>query len=355
MAVTLKDIAKQVGLSVTTVSRALAGYDDVAEETRQRIVDAARDMGYVPNVVARQLQKQRTDTIGFVVPTFGPRFSDPFFAEFLAGIGNEAARNGFDLLVSTQAPGPDELAAYERITRSHRVDGLILARTRRRDQRIAYCVKNGFPFVAFGRTELSLDFPYIDVDGRLGLYLATRHLIDLGHQRIAHLAAPLELMFTHYRLLGYRQALEEAGLPWDEDLVMHVPRLTEEEGHRAAQTLLGLDSPPTAIAACSDLMALTAMTAAGERGLVVGQDVAITGYDDIPLAQYCHPTLTTVHQPVYRIATTLCRMLIQITRGEEPKECEILEKPTLITRESSGARKFAKGGDSSHQFTVAQV
>jgi len=342
--VTLKDIARRVGFSITTVSRALAGYDDVAEDTRQRILEAAREMGYVPNVVARQLQKRRTDTIGFIIPTFGPRFSDPYFAEFMAGVGNEAAKYGFDLLVSTQAPGPEEIETYKRITRSRRVDGLILVRTRRQDQRIAYLVQQGFPFVAFGRTELAVKFPYIDVDGQLGLYLATRHLIQLGHRRIAHLAAPPELMFSHYRMLGYRQALEEAGLPWDENLVLYVSRLTEEEGHRVAQSILALEPPPTAITACTDLMALTAITAARERGLVVGQDIAITGYDDIPLAQHSHPPLTTVRQPIYHIATNLCKMLIQLTHGEQLEESEVLVKPTLIVRKSCGANKPQEGG-----------
>ena len=129
--VTLKDIAARLNLSITTVSRALAGYGDVAETTRQRVQQAAEEMGYVPDATARRLQKGRTDTIGFVIPTFGPRFSDPFFSELLAGIGNEASRHNYDILVSTRPPGtPDEQATYRRMAEGRLVDGLLVVRTR---------------------------------------------------------------------------------------------------------------------------------------------------------------------------------------------------------------------------------
>ena len=124
--VTLKQIAEQTGYSVTTVSRALAGYDDVAESTRERIVALAEELGYYPNLTARQLQKRRTDTVGLILPTHGPRFSDPFFSEILAGIGNELARHQFDLLLSTRAPGPEEIDVYRRMVLGRRVDGLIV-------------------------------------------------------------------------------------------------------------------------------------------------------------------------------------------------------------------------------------
>ncbi len=335
MAVTLKDIAQRVGVSVTTVSRALGGYDDVAEKTRQRIVQTAQEMGYQPNIIARSLQRRHTNIVGFIIPTFGPRFSDPFFSELLAGIGNEAAKHQFDLLVSTCAPGAEELEAYERLVGSCQVDGLLVVRTRCNDERIAYLAARDFPFVAFGRSNLDVDFPYVDENGTQGLCEVTEHLIDLGHRRIAFIAAPQGLMFGSYRLQGYRRALKAHHIPFDKALVVNGD-LTQRGGHEVAHRLLKLSPPPTAIIADNDLMALGAISAAQEHGLTVGRDVAIAGFDDIPLAEHSHPPLTTVRQPIYHIGTMICSMLIRLIRGEELTERHILLEPTLVIRQSSG-------------------
>jgi LacI family transcriptional regulator len=333
--VTLKDIARAVGKSVTTVSSALNDYDDVSEETKTLVRQVAREMGYTPNIVAQRLRRNRTDTLGLIIPTFGPRFSDPYFSELLAGIGNQAAANGLDLLVSTRAPGPDEDEAYRRLVSGRRVDGLLVVRTRHDDQRIAFLIERGFPFVAFGRTQQNFDFPYVDEDGVSGMKLATQHLINNCHRRIAFIAAPPDLMFAEYRLTGFRLAMQENDLAVDESLVV-VGDLTQRTGCRLAGELLDRPDRPTAIVACNDLMALGAVTAAQERDLVVGQDVAITGFDDIPPAQYSHPPLTTVHQPIYRIGRMICDMLISCIKGEPLPERHVLLQPSLVIRLSSG-------------------
>lgn len=334
MAVTLKDIAQEVGKSVSTVSSALNDYDDVSQETKELVRRVAREMGYTPNIAAQHLRRKRADTLGLVLPTFGPRFSDPFFSELLAGIGNDSSASGFDLLVSTQAPGPDEDQAYQRMVSGRRVDGLLVVRTRRDDPRIAFLAERDFPFVAFGRTQQDFDFPYVDEDSALGIRLAIQHLIDVGHRRIAFIAAPLDLTFGLYRLDSFRRTMEENNLPVDESLIL-VGDLTQQNGRRLAGQLLDRPDRPTAIAACNDLMALGAMTAAQERGLNVGRDVAITGFDDIPPAQHSHPPLTTINQPIYRIGQMICNMLIQIIRGESPAERHVLLQPSLVVRRSS--------------------
>ncbi len=176
MPTTLQDIADRLGISASTVSRALAEYPDIAISTRQRVLETAEEMGYRPNVIARMLQKQRTDTIGFIIPTHGPRFSDPFFSEILTGIGNQAAEQRYDLLVSTRAPGAEEMVVYKRMVQERRVDGLLVVRTRRQDHRIAYLVEEQFPVVAFGKSDLEVEFPYLDVDSRSGVRRLTQHL-----------------------------------------------------------------------------------------------------------------------------------------------------------------------------------
>jgi LacI family transcriptional regulator len=335
MTVTLKMIADRVGRSVTTVSRALAGYEDVSPATREQVRQVALEMGYEPNIIARQLQKQRTDTIALILPTFGPRFSDPFFSEFLAGVGNEAARNGFDLLVSTRAPGEEEVATYLRHIRSRRVDGFIIVRTRRRDPRIDLLQSHNFPFAAFGRVENGNKFPLIDENSALGIRQVVEHLVALGHTRLACIAAPAGLNMAHHRLQGFIETVSAHKLPIDHTLIIEGD-LTQQSGRFIGGQLLDMPQPPTAIVACNDLMALGAMTAAQERGLVVGQHVSITGFDDLPPAEHAHPPLTTVHQPVYKIGVMVCQLLIKVIQGEDLPEPQVILQPSLVVRQSSG-------------------
>ncbi len=336
MSVTLKDIARKVGYSVTTVSRALNDYDDVNEETKQLIKRVAREMGYHPHVIAQSLQRQRTNTVGFIVPATEHYLSDPYFIELLAGIGDGAASYDFDLLVSTRKPmDPQERLAYERMVKGRRVDGIIVARTRRKDERIAYLMSEEFPLVAFGRTDSDLDFPYLDVDGEEGIREAVRYLIGLGHQRIGFISPSMYLMFAEHRLAGYKRALQDHGLKFDPALLVE-GNLTQSGGYRGMEQLLDLEDPPTAIVAGNDLMAFGAMEAAQDRGWVVGRDVAVVGFDDVPLAAYFRPSLTTIRQPVYDIGKTLSQMLIKIVRGEDLAERQVILRPELVIRESSG-------------------
>lgn len=335
MAVTLKDIARKVGKSVTTVSRALNGYQDVGEETRARVQQVAEELGYAPSSLAQRLQKRSSDTIGLILPTFGPRFSDPFFSELLAGIGNRAADFGYDLLVSTHPPGAEETRVYRQSVRSRRVDGFIVVRTRQEDPRIDYLRQASVPFVAFGRTRDPNDYPYVDEDSALGMRMLGRHLLELGHRRFSCITPPAELMFTHERLRGLREALREAGLDLDPAYVREGD-LTQRGGFEQAQTLLRLPDRPTVIVACNDLMALGALSAAQQAGLVVSEDISITGFDDIPMAEHSHPPLTTLHQPIYKIGNQVCGMLIRLIQGETLERVQILRKPELIIRQSSG-------------------
>ncbi len=335
MAVTIKDIAKKTGKSITTVSRALHGYNDVSPETREMVERVAKEMGYTPNLLAQRLQKQRTDTIGFILPTFGPRFSDPFFSEFLAGIGSSATKYGYDILVSTQPPGEKELEVYRKKVTGRQVDGFVLVRTRCQDPRINFLRESGVPFVAFGRTEGELDYPFVDEDGADGMFQLTKHLLERGHRRIAYITPPMALMFARDRWQGVKRALDEAGVSLP-DAYLVTGELTQRSGREAARRLLSLPTPPTAIIAGNDLMALGAMSAIQERGLVVGEDIAVAGFDDIPMSEASHPPLTTVHQPIYEIGQMLTEMLIKIIRNQPLESQQILLRPQLIIRQSCG-------------------
>lgn len=337
MSVTLKDLAQRVGKSVTTVSRALHDYDDVSPETKALVRRAATEMGYQPDATAQRLQKRRTDTLGLVIPTLGARTTDQFFNEFLAGISRTAHDLNYDILVSSQPQGESELNAYRTMISGKRVDGFLIARTHRSDERILFLLERDIPFVAFGRTEAEgkKQFPFIDVDGYYGMNLVAEHLVENGHQRIAFIAPDPTYNFTAYRLSGFLETLAKLGMRVENSLIMRGD-LSQRNGYACANILLDLPTPPTAIATGNDLMAFGAIKAAQEHGLIVGQDIAITGFDDISMAEDSNPPLTTVHQPVFKIGEMVCEMLVKIIRGENLENEQVILKPNLVVRKSSG-------------------
>ena len=335
MPVTLKDIAERVGKSVPTVSRALAGFEDISPRTRQEVQRVAREMGYEPNISARNLQRQRTDTIALILPAANElRFSDPFFSELLSGIIEVIAKHSFNLNIST--PKTDtETETYLKAIRSRRVDGFIVVRTRRQDNRIDLLRQHKVPFVAFGRVEQSNDFYLVDEDGYLGIRQVVDHLVELGHTRMACIAEPTNLTKSYHRVQGYLDGLSAHDLPFDPALFIET-NFRQRSGQQSAQYLLDLPNPPTAIVACNDLLALGAMRAVQERGLVIGRDVSVTGFDDILLAEYINPPLTTVHQPAQQLGGMVAEMLIKVINQEPLDEKQVVIKPPLIVRQSTG-------------------
>ena len=335
MPVTIRDVAHHLNLSITTVSRALDGYEDVAEETRQLVIRAAHEMGYAPNRAARQLRRRRSDSIGYILPAETPRFSDPFFAEFVAGLGDEASAHGFDLLVSTAPPGsPAERQAYESWTHGQKVDGMVLNRMHLSDWRVGYLAQVQFPFVTLERSLDTHDYPSVEVNGRCWFKIMIDHLVSLGHVRIAYIGASPDLKIQADRFAGYGDGLEAHGLRLEADLVVEGD-LTTEGGYRAAAQLLSLPAPPTAIACVDDMTAMGVLHAARERDCIVGQDLAVAGFDGIEGFEHTQPPLTTVNQPVYLIARRLVQMLALHIAGKPLAEKRVQIEPVLEIRQST--------------------
>jgi LacI family transcriptional regulator len=332
---TIRDIAKKVGKSITTVSRALHDYDDVSPETKAMVRRAAKEMGYVANKQAQLLRQQNTDTIGFILPTFGPRFSDPFFSEFLAGVGNAAGEKDYDLLVSTCPPGDHEMGTYEKFVRSHRVDGFVIVRTRVNDERVRYLDSIKFPFVAFGRVEGMEHIPFIDEDSEYGMRLIVDHLVKLGHRKFACIAPSLKINFANHRMKGLKEGLALHDIEMGTDCIL-TGDLTEKGGYERTLELINRAERPTAIVACNDLMAIGAIRAIQDMGLTVGRDISVTGFDDIPISEYLQPSLTTVSQPIYQIGRSACEMLISLLNDKKPVKHQVLLEPTLMVRHSTG-------------------
>jgi LacI family transcriptional regulator len=195
------------------------------------------------------------------------------------------------------------------------------------------------PFVVFGRTTGVDQYSFIDVDGVIGQSALTQHFLDLGHRRIAYIMPPRSIMFTHYRLQGFTETMTRAGLQVPSELLIEA-ELNERGGSQAAETLLDLAEPPTAIMTGNDLMALGVMRVIQERGLRVGADIAVGGFDDIPMAEHMHPGLTTVHQPIFEIGQLAARMLLQNIAQPGSPASTLLIEPQLMVRASSGIRRL---------------
>lgn len=335
MTITIRTLAEKLNISITTVSRALDGYNDVAEETRQRVIKAAQELGYEPSFAARQLRRKRADAIGYILPTSSPQFADPFYTSFLTGLCDEAAFQNFDLLITSSPPDSEkEKSEYRHWIKSRRIDGIVLNRIRVNDWRVEYLAQNDLPFVSLGQG-MTGDHPKVIVDERQGMQELVKHLIQKGHRRIAFIGGSPDLIIQNERFGGYCQGLESAGISLNSDWILDGD-LTEQGGFNATLALLNQTPQPTAIIGCNDLTALGALRAAKERGIYIGTGLAIAGYDGIKETEYTLPPLTTVHQPTYEIARKLTSMLIQMIEGKPLEEDRVVIQPELIIRASTG-------------------
>ena len=335
MPVTIRDVAKRLNLSITTVSRALDGYPDVSTVTRERVTQVAQEMGYVPDHTARQLRRHKSETIGYILPASTPRFSDPFFSTFLAGLGNEATLHNYDLLVSTAPPADEnERQLYQRWVQGRRVDGFVLNRLQLHDWRIEYLAQEGFPFVTLERSLDDCEYDSVEVDNVAGMIQLVKHLADLGHQRIAYIGVTANLVLEADRFKGFCAGLVAAGIPFMENLLAEGD-MTRAGGYQAAINLLDQKPQPTAIVCVNDLTAIGSMKAAHEHGLVVGRDLAITGFDGIEEAENTQPPLTTLSQPIYEIACQLVKLLLSRMEKGNVTSQRIQLSPQLIIRAST--------------------
>lgn len=328
----LARIAAALNLSITTVSRALAGYSDVSAKTRARVVAEAARINYRPNQDARRLRLGRADAVGLVMPTGVGQFDDPFFLRLLGAVGPGLAAKGLDLLVCA-APEADEIAQYRHFVESRRVDGFLVARMRARDPRVAYLQEAGVPFVTHGRTESDRPYAWVDTDGTAAAALATRRLVGLGHRRIVLINAQARYSFARFREAGWRAAMAEAHL---ETPPVVICEATEAGGFDAMHGLLGGGEEPTAVLCATDRMAVGALHAIAQTGLRAGRDISVIGYDDLPMSAHTDPPLTTLAQPFMESGARMVEMLVALLGGAEPESLQTMLQARLIVRASDG-------------------
>jgi LacI family transcriptional regulator len=340
MSITIRQVAQKLGLSIATVSRALDGYPDIALETRRRVQQAAQEMGYTPNRAARQLRRRKADAIGYILPASTPRFADPFYAEFLVGLGDETALHPFDLLVSIAPPGEQaERSIYENWVQSRKVDGFVLNRIRHNDWRVRFLSEQGVPFVTLEHGTEKLDYPHIEVDNTNSMAALVRYLAQRGFERMAFIGGPADLVIHTRRLDGFKMGLNQIGLVYYEDWVM-AGDLSSNEGYQVVKRMRWLPDPPNAIVCINDETAFGALHAIHEKGVKVGSEFAITGFDGVQASQHTDPPLTTLDISIYAIARRLVRLLVAEIQGQPLAERHIVIQPNLLARGSTLGRQF---------------
>lgn len=332
--VTSKDVAERAGVSRTTVSFVLNDTPNVkiSEETRQRVLSAARELDYHPDAAARSLASRRTGNVGLVLrQTPAQVFADAFLPTVLRGLSEVLDSSTYRILLQPLGM-PDASDALAKLVKSQHIDGLIISGPRSDDDAVHELHANGFPVVLMGQLPDS-DIPFVDVDNERAAFDATSHLIDLGHRRIALIThAPPAFTASQDRLAGYRRALESAGLTYDSTLVRHGD-FREESGVAAMYELLKVTPRPTAVFAASDVLAFGVLEAAKSEGLRVPADLSVVGMDDVQLARYVDPPLTTLHLPAYELGYQAAHTLLRLIDGQAPPSALL---PTeLVIRESS--------------------
>lgn len=336
---TAKEVAELAGVSRTTVSFVLNDVPGmrISDETRQRVLDAARQLNYHPDATARRMVSGQTRVIGFVLRQDPEQaFSDQFLPQVLSGLSNAAASQGYHILFEPISP-EDQSGAYLPLVHERHVDGIILSGPRYDDSELLKLAAEGEQVVLLGQLP-GTGIPYVDVDNLGGAVIATNHLVALGHTRIGFISnAPPIYTASTDRLAGYRVAIQQAGLSFDTSLV-RFGSFTIQSGLQAMDELLAAKNPPTAVFVASDTVALGAIQAIRSHGLKIPTDIALVGFDDIPLAAFVDPPLTTVRLPAYGLGWGAADLLIRLLNNEEVTNPSELLETELVIRESSGGK-----------------
>lgn len=338
---TIGDVARRANVSRATVSRVLNRYPHVRPRVRAAVQRAMRVLGYRPDQVARSLARRETKTLGLVVADI----ANPFYAETARAIVEGARGQGYNVILCNTDNLPRLQEEYVEVLRQRRVDGIIFGSVFLDDPVVEALVDDGYPCVMYNRRLRSGRGNYIVLDNVRASHDLTRHLLDLGHQRIGFIAGLREISTAVERLQGYRSAMRAAGLPLDRSLI-RPGAFKAEMAQRAAQELLKLPRRPTAIMAGNDLMALGVMQAAGDLGLRIPEDLAVVGFDDIEIAAHRQVQLTTMAQQKAEMGRLAVVWLLEIIRDPRRYARQPLQQllaPTLVVRRTCGALMRADG------------
>ncbi|MBN6714515.1 substrate-binding domain-containing protein [Pseudomonas capsici] len=327
---TIKDVAALAGISYTTVSHVLNKTRPVSDPVRIKVEAAIAQLDYVPSAVARSLKAKTTSTIGLLIPNG----INPYFAELARGIEDHCERNGFCVILCNSDDNPEKQRNYLRVLLEKRVDGLIVSSVGGDVSIAGGLAEVRTPLVIVDRELEGIDADMVRIDHEHGAYLATRHLLDLGHRDIACIGGPDNTVVAQMRFVGYRRAMQEAGVEVPPEWAIHSD-FSSSAGHEAAVGLLS-GHRPTAIFAGNDVIAIGVLRAAAERNIRVPRDLSVIGFDDIQMSRYVYPALTTVGQSIMQLGETAAEMLLSRIIGASTESSgRRLVTPSVVVREST--------------------
>lgn len=329
MKITIKDIAKEANVSITTVSRVLNNKPDVGDDTRAKILKIIEEMNYNPNSVARGLVMQKTHTIGLIIPDI----SNPFFPQIVRAVEDKAQELGYSvILFNTDNHLERERKAVE-LFKSKQVDGLIVSLSLGNEKILKNLKASNYPVVQIDRSVLDHIYPLVSIDNKKSAYQMVEYLIKKGHKKIAHISGDLNTTTARERLSGYKKVLKDYEIEINEDYIIEGD-YTQDSAYKDMQHLLELESPPTAVFAANDLSAAGVYKALFDAGLKIPEDIAVAGHDDINLASLLKPELTTMRQPKYKLGERAVEVLLKMIDDEEAEIEDQKLNTDLIIRES---------------------
>lgn len=326
----IQEVAKMAGVSPSTVSRALNGFPGISEKTRQKIIEIAKKLNYKPNYRGQILTTKSTKNIGLLITDI----TNPFFPELVRGAEETASESGYTILLGNTSESIDKETSYLEFFSRGPVDGVIISASRISNEHIISLAEEGLPIVVINRILEHPKISYVSTDMEKGGYIATKHLIELGHTKIAFINGPSHSEAAERRLSGYKKALAESKIRYNSKLVsFNVP--VAESGYKEATRLLNTEDPPTAIFTYNDLMAFGVIRAVKDLGVRIPDDLSIVGYDDIFFSSFTDPPLTTIRQPKEKLGKKAVELLLKLMKGERQG---ILVEPELIIRNTTSRR-----------------
>ena len=329
MAVTIKDIAEEADVSVTTVSRVLNDKPDVSPNTRKNVLEKINELGYKPNSIARGLALQKTNTLGLIIPDI----SNPFFPDIARGVEDMANEKDYSVIFcNTDNEQKKEKEAID-LMKEKQVDGILLSLSTTNEKELKNLRKLEYPIVQIDRKIPNINYPSITIDNVKSAYTATKYLIKNGHKKIAHITGDLETITGSQRLKGFKKAIFEKNLNLNKSYIKNGD-YSKKSGYQNMLALLKSNNPPTAVFIANDLMAVGAYQAVFELNLSIPKDISIIGHDDIDVTKLVNPTLTTMSQPKYQLGNEAVQLLINEIESNKLSNEEIILNTNLINRNS---------------------
>ncbi|MGG0717706.1 LacI family DNA-binding transcriptional regulator [Robertmurraya massiliosenegalensis] len=333
--VTIKDVAKISGVSPSTVSRVIADNPRISEDTKKKVRKAMKDLGYHPNINARNLVAKSTKAIGVIMPSStNIALQNPFFPEILRGIGSILHEAKYSMYLSTGGTEKEILSEVQRMVYGSYVDGVILLYSRINDKVTNFLREQGFPFVIVGKPyDYDTEITHVDNDNIRAGKEITKHLIDMGHEKIAFIGGSRELFVTRDRESGYVAALNEAGIKECESYKIHTEFL-ESGGKEAVEDLMSLDTPPTGLVVSDDLISLGILSMLENYGVRVPQDISLVSFNNVYLSEITRPALTTVDIQIYELGAQSAKALIEKTENKNEPAKRIIIPYQIVYRDS---------------------